>query len=170
MRKLLLLGCLLATGTFASAQLPSFRLDRVIGTPVDFPQDVKVSPAGAVYLIDRVGLVKLDATGHHLQTIPLRSATRAPDYRALALDGQRNIFVVNRAQSFVRKYSAAGDSLTQLGSAGPAPGQFQQPEGIAVDAAGNIYVADTGNNRLQKLSASGQVQWVYAPSGTQALV
>jgi sugar lactone lactonase YvrE len=170
MKRLLLLFCLLATLTDASAQLRNFRLDRVIGTPVDFPQDIKVSSTGILYLIDRVGLVKLDATGHHLQTIPLRSATRTPDYRALALDGQGNVFVVNRAQSFVRKYSAAGDSLTQLGSAGTAPGQFQQPEGLAVDAAGNIYVADTGNNRLQKLSTSGQVQWVYAPSGAQALV
>jgi sugar lactone lactonase YvrE len=169
MKRILLLFCLLAACASASAQLRNFRLDRVIGTPVDFPQDIKVSSTGVLYLIDRVGLVKLDATGRHLQTIPLRSATRTPDYRALALDGQGNILVVNRAQSFVRKYSAAGDSLTQLGSAGTAPGQFRQPEGIAVDAVGNIYVADTGNNRLQKLSASGQVQWVYAPSGAQAL-
>jgi len=123
-----------------------------------------------MHVLDRVGLVKLDATGRYLQTIPLRSATYAPDYRALALDEQNNIFVVNRAKSFVRKYSASGDSLTQLGGVGTAPGQFQQPEGIAVDADGNLYIADTGNNRLQKLSASGQVQWVYAPSGTQALV
>lgn len=170
MKKLLLVLCLLATFTSASAQLRNFRLDRMIGTPVDFPQDIKVSSTGVMHLLDRVGLVKLDATGRYLQTIPLRSATRTPDYRALALDGQNNIFVVNQAQSFVRKYSAAGDSLMQVGGVGAAPGQFQQPGGIAVDAAGSIYVADTGNNRLQKLNASGQVQWVYAPSGSKALV
>jgi uncharacterized repeat protein (TIGR01451 family) len=146
-----------------------FRLDRMLGTPVDFPQDIQVSSAGVMHLLDRVGLVKLDATGRYLQTIPLRSATRTPDYRSLALDGQGNAFVVNRAASFVRKYSSSGDSLMQIGGAGTAPGQFQQPEGIAVDASGNMYVADTGNNRLQKLSGSGVVQWVYAPSGTQAL-
>ncbi|MCB2407708.1 IPT/TIG domain-containing protein [Hymenobacter sp. BT178] len=161
---------MLATFTTASAQLRNFRLERMLGTPVDFPQDIQVSSAGVVHVLDRVGLVKLDATGRYQQTIPLRSATRTPDYRALALDGQSNVFVVNRAQSFVRKYSPAGDSLTQIGQAGTAVGQFQQPEGITVDAAGNIYVADTGNNRLQKLNASGQVQWVYAPGGTQALV
>jgi DNA-binding beta-propeller fold protein YncE len=34
-----------------------------------------------------------------------------------------------------------------------APGQFNFPDGIAVDAQGNLYVADTGNDRIQKLSA-----------------
>ena len=163
MRKLLLLAGLLATCTSVSAQLRDFQLDRILGTPVDFPQDIQVSTTGVLHLLDRDGLVRLDAaTGRYLQTIPLRSATRTPDYRSLALDGQNNVFVLNRAASFVRKYSASGDSLTQFGD----PGQFQQPEGIAVDAAGNIYVADTGHNRLQKLSPNGQVQWVYA----QALV
>jgi len=36
-----------------------------------------------------------------------------------------------------------------------APGQFNFPDGIAVDAQGNLYVADTGNDRIQKLSATG---------------
>lgn len=170
MRKALLLFCLLATFSTASAQLRDFRLDRVLGTPVDFPQDIQVSATGVVYMLDRVGLVKFDGAGHYRQTIPLRSATRTPDYRSLAVDRQGNVLVLNRAASFLRRYSAAGDSLTQIGQAGTAPGQFQQPEGVTVDAAGNIYVADTGNNRLQKLSAAGQVVWVYAPSGTQALV
>lgn len=141
----------------------------MLGTPLDFPQDIQVSSTGVMHVLDRAGLVQLDVTGRYLKTIPLRSATATPDYRSLALDGQRNVFVLNRAQGFVRKYSASGDSLTQLGSAGTAPGQFQQPEGVAVDATGNIYVADTGNNRVQKLSATGQVQWLYGPSGTQAL-
>ncbi|UOQ74906.1 DUF7619 domain-containing protein [Hymenobacter cellulosilyticus] len=170
MRKLLLLSCLLATFTSASAQLRSFRLDRMLGTPVDFPQDLQVSSTGVIHMLDRAGLVKLDSTGRYLQTIPLRSATRTPDYRSLALDGQSNVYVVNRAASFVRKYSPQGDSLLQIGRAGTASGQFQQPEGVTADADGNIYVADTGNNRLQKLNASGQVQWVYAPTGAQALV
>ncbi|MBT2559430.1 IPT/TIG domain-containing protein [Hymenobacter sp. ISL-91] len=170
MKKPLLLFCLLAIITSASAQVRDFRLDRVLGTPLDFPQDVKVSSTGVVHVLDRAGLVQLDAAGRYLQTIPLRSATRTPDYRAIALDGQNNIFVVNQAQSFVRKYSPNGDSLTQIGGAGAATGQFQQPGGVAVDAAGNLYVADTGNNRLQKIGANGQVQWVYAPAGAPALV
>ncbi|MGC8836916.1 MAG: PA14 domain-containing protein [Anaerolineae bacterium] len=41
------------------------------------------------------------------------------------------------------------------GSQGAEPGQFQDPRGVAVDRAGNVYVADTGNRRVQKFTADG---------------
>lgn len=40
------------------------------------------------------------------------------------------------------------------------PGRFISPEGIAVDGAGNVYVADTANKRLQRLII---VDWVLTP-------
>ncbi|WP_426492495.1 DUF7619 domain-containing protein [Hymenobacter sp. 102] len=170
MEKQLLLFCFLLLHTCTFAQLPGFRLERMLGAPIDFPQDIQVGPDGTMHVLDRTGLIQLDAAGRFLRTIPLRSRTRAPDYRSLTLDHRRHIFVLNREQGFVRQYGATGDSLAQFGQTGTAPGQFRQPEGIAADADGNLYVADTDNNRLQKLSPTGQVQWVYAPTGAQALV
>ena len=43
----------------------------------------------------------------------------------------------------------------QLGSFGTGDGQFDQPRGIAVDSDGNVYVADSGNNRIQKFTSTG---------------
>ena len=53
--------------------------------------------------------------------------------------------------SFVRKW----------GSQGAGDGQFDSPRGIAIDAAGNVYVADTDNDRVQKFSNNGGLitQW-----------
>lgn len=55
----------------------------------------------------------------------------------------------------------AGGSWEIFAGGQTAPGQFRFPYGMAVDAAGNVYVADTGNNRIQKLSPEGAplVQW-----------
>jgi uncharacterized protein (TIGR03663 family) len=47
------------------------------------------------------------------------------------------------------------------GSQGKGNGQFQDPRGIAVDQAGNVYVADSGNHRIQKFDSNGKLitQW-----------
>lgn len=54
-----------------------------------------------------------------------------------------------------------GPVFTFWGSRGTGPGQFRSPFGVAVDAQGNLYVADTENDRIQKLSPTGQpvAQW-----------
>jgi len=43
-----------------------------------------------------------------------------------------------------------------VGSSGEVEGQFWNPTGIAVDATGNVYVADRDNHRIQKFTADGQ--------------
>ena len=45
--------------------------------------------------------------------------------------------------------------LVQFGTPGARPGQFSAPQSVAVDRQGNIYVADWGNNRIEKLSGAG---------------
>ena len=63
----------------------------------------------------------------------------------------------------IQKLSSDGTYLAQWGTGtyGSNPGQFESPEGIAVDSSGNVYVADTGNYRIQKLSSDGTylAQW-----------
>ena len=61
----------------------------------------------------------------------------------------------------VHRFTAAGEFLQRWGTDGFAPGQFDSPAGVAVDRAGNVYVADTNNNRVQKFSSTGRFirQW-----------
>src|SRR5919199_1020478 len=51
------------------------------------------------------------------------------------------------------------------GSGGGGNGQFNVPYGVAVDPAGNVYVADSGNNRIQKFSGSGEFQAAWGSGG-----
>ena len=55
----------------------------------------------------------------------------------------------------VHRFTAAGEFLQRWGTDGFGPGQFDSPAGVAVDRAGNVYVADSRNNRVQKFSSTG---------------
>lgn len=79
----------------------------------------------------------------------------------LAVDASGNIYVGDEGNSRVRKITAQGVVTTLAGNgvvgfvdgAADTVAEFHDPEGIAVDAAGNVYVADFGNNRIRKISA-----------------
>lgn len=69
------------------------------------------------------------------------------------------LVVADTGRDRVLLYSLAGAPLGGFGSYGTGPGQLASPRDVAVDEAGDIYVADAENNRIQKFSADGVFQW-----------
>ena len=55
----------------------------------------------------------------------------------------------------VQKFTSDGAFVTKWGTEGEADGQFKTPAGIAVDAQGNVSVADHANSRVQKFTPEG---------------
>jgi hypothetical protein len=84
---------------------------------------------------------------------------------AVALDGTGNLYVADAYNHTIRKVTAAGVVTTFAGTAllpGSADGtgtaaSFFQPRGVAVDGAGNVYVADNMNHTIRKITAAGVV-------------
>ncbi|MBI4751731.1 MAG: HYR domain-containing protein [Acidobacteria bacterium] len=72
--------------------------------------------------------------------------------RGLAVDANRTLYVAdfgnNRIQSFTTADVAPTPGLVATTGSSVNPGQVRSPEGVAVDNEGNLYVADTGNNRV----------------------
>ena len=83
----------------------------------------------------------------------------------IALDAAGNRYVADTRNHTVRKIAVSGIVSTLAGMpgrAGSADGlgqaaQFDRPEGLAVDAAGNVYVADTGNATVRRITPAGLV-------------
>lgn len=86
---------------------------------------------------------------------------------ALAIDAQGNIYVADTGNNAIRKVAPDGLVTTIAGSGkagfrdGAARGaEFNGPIGVAVDAQGNVYVADSYNDRIRKVGVDGSVSTV----------
>ena len=95
---------------------------------------------------------------------------------AIAIDLNGNLFVADSNNHKIRKItsSAVVSTFGGSGDAGSTDGQgtaasFNSPSGVAVDASGNVYVADTENNVIRRISPSGVVS-TFAGSGTNGFV
>jgi DNA-binding beta-propeller fold protein YncE len=83
--------------------------------------------------------------------------------RGIVVGPDGNIFVVDSRNARVNVYGPAGEYLHSFGSEGSSLGQFGRlsaaggggASGIAIDDAGNIYVADTWNHRIQVFASDG---------------
>jgi hypothetical protein len=86
----------------------------------------------------------------------------------VAWDGAGNIYVADGVgNQRVAKFDKNGVFIKSWGSTGTEPGQFATARAIAVDAQGNVYVADSGNKRIQVFDSNGtfktQITNVGAP-------
>lgn len=94
----------------------------------------------------------------------------------IAIDGQGNLYVADRGNNYIRKITAgvvstiAGTLTAGYADATGASASFNNPNGVAVDATGNIYVADQGNSAIRKVTPAGVVTTVVGGPAQPNLV
>ncbi|HTW74975.1 MAG TPA: hypothetical protein VMD56_08680 [Steroidobacteraceae bacterium] len=149
-----------------------------------YPESVALDSAGNVYVADYgnnqirkitpAGMVTtLAGSGVKGDTDGTGSAASFNGPEGVAVDSAGNVYVADDGNNEIRKVTPAGlvTTLAGLGAQGDADGtgkaaSFNGPEGVAVDSAGNVYVADYGNNEIRKITPAGVVT-TLAGSGAQ---
>ena len=152
-------------------------------TVLDWPMDVTFSPSGTMYIADTVGgdiqAYSVPTTGEPTLLWKVGSHgsgnSQFNNPYSLVYDSTLNRLLVtdsfnNRIISLNPATGAWNGVLPIL--AGAAPGEISGPKGIAVDAAGNIWIADTRNNRVEEFTSAGvftgQLMGSYGLSGDYA--
>ena len=140
------------------------------GTAATFnnPQGAVVDANGNIYIADKFNhrIRKITTSG-----VVSTFATGFSRPNGLAIDASGNIYVADEWNHKIKKVTSGGTVTTLAGSsagmtnATGTSAQFNYPSGVAVDASGNVYVADKDNHRIRKITSAGVVT-TFAGSGS----
>jgi trimeric autotransporter adhesin len=113
------------------------------------------------------------AGGGSSDNVPATTSPVAP--ASVAVDGAGNLFIADSRNNRIRKVDTSGIITTVAGNGaasfsgdgGPATGaSVNNPQGVAIDSAGNLFIADFANSRIRKVDHATQVITTVAGNGT----
>jgi sugar lactone lactonase YvrE len=153
------------------------------------PTGIAVDTSGNLYVADTSNdTIRKITTGGAVSTLAGAAATsgnvdgtgnaaRFNMPRGVAVDTTGNVYVADTNSATIRKITSAGVVTTMAGTAGAtgtadglgAAARFNQPYGVSVDAAGNVYVADTGNDTIRAVTPGGAVVTLAGMPGVAGL-
>lgn len=143
---------------------------------LDSPHGMATDGAGNVYVADTLNdqVQKFDADGNFISRWG-ESGTGDAQFNepvGLTLGPNDHVYVIDRQNYRIQEFDDGGAFVRAWGSYGGLPGEFSFPApgyrfpgGIDTDSAGNVYVSDSNNGRIQKFDENGVYLDEWAPTG-----
>lgn len=133
------------------------------------PAGVAAAPDGGFYVADTANnrVQRFNASGAYVSTFATAGAAAlsAPVGVAVSADGSE-VYVTSSGAGLVKVYSGAGAYLRTLCAPGAGAGQLANPSSIDVGADGSLYIANTGNHRIERVTAAGAYVSSYGDAST----
>jgi sugar lactone lactonase YvrE len=161
--------------TFAGSSQPGFSEGTGVGARFSSPAGITIDTAGNIYVSDNGNYRIRKVTPAGVVSTVAGSGTKGfadgpaasaqfAGVNGIAVDNAGNLYVADATNNRIRKVTPAREVSTFAGSGdagfadGPAAGaRFASPFGVAVDRAGNVYVADAAGSRIRRIGTDGIV-------------
>ena len=126
----------------------------------NFPYGIALDNRGRVFVADmknhRVQL--FDIQGQFLSLFPNKDAKTLFNYPGGVAVVNNLVYITDIYKNKVFVFDLDGKKVLEFGTYGSDAGQFKYPNGVTADSKGNIYVSDSGNNRVQVFGKDGRFQ------------
>jgi uncharacterized protein (TIGR03437 family) len=131
---------------------------------LNLPEGLALDGSGNLFIADALnGKVRKVASNGTISTFGSSAGFVSPF--GVATDPSGNVYVADFGGNRVRKISADGSTVTTIAGNGiagysgdggdPATAMLSGPKGVAIDSVGNVYIADSANDRVRKVSSNG---------------
>lgn len=131
---------------------------------ITFDEDGNFYVAG----FDTSNIIKFNAAGSPLSNWR-GGITRKLDRPVSLAYYNQKIYVADFARDEVLLFDLSGSFISSLGGPGKGQGQFRGPSSLYIDSNGNLFVADSGNSRIQKFNSNGKFILEFQGSGSSKL-